>query len=124
MPASISFPVDSNEQNLPDLQEIEGLRSFTSIRSFYESTDNRTLDFAPFMPPRPSAFDSDPTIYDSLQSPTIFGWNMANMWMPNFESDPLASADLGGLSDYQANMSHTFDDYFNENSDANDAYQQ
>jgi len=59
--------------------------------------DNTPLEFAPFISPEPSQFDYNPTMYDSLLSPTKFEWDMANMWIPSFEPDQWASEDLMGL---------------------------
>ena len=50
------------------------------------------------MPPEPSQFDYNPTVFDPLLLPTRFEWEMANMWMPGFATDPWASEDLMGLS--------------------------
>ncbi|MCJ1396531.1 hypothetical protein MMC18_009422 [Xylographa bjoerkii] len=94
IPASRPSPVHSGQQ-IP--QEDQDVQSTTSANRSQESTGDSPLEFAPFTPPGSSQHDYDPSIYDSLLSPTRFEWDMANMWMPNFAPDPWDSADLMGL---------------------------
>jgi hypothetical protein len=109
-----------NGQQIPEGDQ--DVQSNSSAKSSQESTGGSPLKFAPFIPPEPSQFDYDPTIYDSLLSPTRFEWDMANMWMPSFAPDLWTSADLVGL---QADASLDYGQgYFDENYDGSNAYQQ
>ncbi|MCJ1399994.1 hypothetical protein MMC11_003197 [Xylographa trunciseda] len=96
IPASTPSPVYSGQQVSQGEQDVQ---SSTSAQRLEESIDNSPLEFAPFISSEPSQFDYNPTIYDSLLSPTGFEWDMANMWMPSFAADPWASEDLMGLPD-------------------------
>lgn len=87
MPSS----VDSGQQIQ---QEGHDAQSAISSERSPESTGNSPLEFAPFITPELSQFDSDPAVYDSLLSPTRFEWDMANMWMTNFAADSWALAEL------------------------------
>ena len=83
---------------------------------------NRSQESTRDIPPEPSQFDYNLTIYDSLLPPTSFEWDMANMWMPGFALDPWASLDPMGLP---ADASIEYGEgFFNEYDDANNTYQQ
>lgn len=91
MPTSKPSPVYSGQQ-IP--QADQDVQSTPSAKPSEESTDDGPLDFAPFISPESSHFDYIPTIDNFLLSPTTFEWDMDNMWMPSFETDLWASADL------------------------------
>lgn len=72
----------------------------------------------PFITYEPSNFDYNPIMTNSLLSPTTFGWNMPEMWVPSFAADPWPSADL---TEFPAGPSMDYDEYFNEIDDSNNA---
>ncbi|KAI9732967.1 MAG: hypothetical protein M1818_007400 [Claussenomyces sp. TS43310] len=130
--ASMPSPADSGQKISQGDQDVQ---STTSAKRSLDLIDNSPLEFAPFTCPEQSQFDYNPTTYDFLLSPTRTEWDMANMWMPSFASDPPASADLmgspadasidfGDASIDFGDASIDFgEDFFNENTDVNDAYQ-
>ena len=68
----------------------------SSTKGSQKSTNDSPLEFTPFLPPEPSQFDFDPTIYDPMLSDTTFEWDMATMWMPSFANDSWDPADVMG----------------------------
>jgi len=74
------------------------VQSSSSAKGSQESSNGSPLEFAPFLPPDPSHFDYDPTLYDPMFLDPTFEWDMETMWMPSFATDPLDSADLMGFS--------------------------
>ena len=91
IPTSNSSPIYSG-QKIP--QGNPEVRTTISAKSSQEPSGNSPLEFAPFVPSEHNQFDYIPTVNDSLLSPTIFEWDMANMWMPSFEPDTWTSADM------------------------------
>ncbi|KAG0647263.1 putative transcriptional regulatory [Hyphodiscus hymeniophilus] len=89
--STLIYPeTDKPESNLAQVctsQQSQGdqdVRTNSNAERSQEFIDNKSLEFAPFMFSASSQFDCDLTIYDSVPSPTRFGWDMANMWMPSY----------------------------------------
>lgn len=119
VPKASRSPLHSSQQTPEGNHDVQ---SFTSATPSHESIGDSPLEFAPFKFIEPSQFDYNPPVYDSLLSPTRSELEMANMWMPSFEPDLWASADLMGFP-ADANMEYT-DGYFDDTDDGNNGYQQ